>query len=66
MSTYPGGAKKERKPQKHAYVCPRGTKKEKKEEKRRKNPWKHAYACCYDFEQCAILSLYSCLVLSKI
>jgi hypothetical protein len=35
----------QRKPQKHAYVCPQGTKKEKKEEKRRKNPWKHAYAC---------------------
>ena len=27
-----------RKPQKHAYVCPQGTKKEKKEEKRRKKP----------------------------
>ena len=34
----PGGAKKERKPQKHAYACPQGTKKEKEEEKRRKKP----------------------------
>jgi hypothetical protein len=45
MSMCPRGAKKERKPQKHAYVCPWGTKKEKKEEKRRKNPQKHAYVC---------------------
>jgi hypothetical protein len=45
MSMCPGGAKKERKPQKHAYACPWGTKEEKKEEKRRKKPRKHAYAC---------------------
>jgi hypothetical protein len=33
----PGGAKKERKPQKHAYACPQGTKKEKKKKKEEKN-----------------------------
>jgi hypothetical protein len=31
--------KKEKKPQKHTYTCPRGVNKQKKE------PWKHRYTC---------------------
>jgi hypothetical protein len=42
MSTCPGGAKKERKPQQHAYACPWDTKKEKKRRKKKKKP---PYAC---------------------